>query len=862
MPSDQNNFNQKVEQLFHQLLDAPGPAREHLLAEACATAPELKEAVERLLRSSENAAQNPVWSESALLLEARSSSHTDSRLDRYKLLECLGTGGMGVVYRAIRADGAYAKDVAIKIVQSAGHDPALIERFQAERQILATLEHPNIVRLLDGGATDAGVPFLVMEFIDGLPLDTWIAQNKPPVRDIVRLFRTISAAVSCAHRNLIVHRDLKPGNILVTKEGEPRLLDFGIAKALASTNRTRTGQSAMTPEYASPEQVRGAAITTSSDIWSLGVLLYEMVGNQRPWGTNRSPLDLANAICDEPPTPLSNVDPDLERIILKAMHKEPDRRYATADQFSDDLQRFLDGYPITARPDTRAYRVRKFAARNRTAVIAAFLMLAIAAAGVFATLREARLANRRFNDVRKLANSYLFELNDSIERLPGSTPARRLMARRALEYLDSLSAERGNDPALTRELAAAYEKVADIQGRPEAANLADPKAALANYQKSLDLREPLAAANPQDAALNIDIVKVRLTMGRILMFSGDLKRADSAIRAGQQLAEKTAALAVPDPALRLETQRWHAVSYSILADVTGNPNMPNLGRPDEALALYRKALALETALVAQNPTHRDLRGNLATRYGQVGQIEQTLNHGQAAIDALTHSLALHQELAAADPTDAVHRRNAAVTGRNLGIAYVQLLNDNAAGRKYTSEANIIFEDLAHTDPANIEAQLALVESWWGQAWTFGRANAREALPYFDKAIALFESLRQAHPEVAETRIRTAYQLRADARNETRDTRGAIADAQRQLDIDATLLKASPANTGALRNQGVAWMQIGRAHEILTQPAIAREWHQRAYAALTALQQAGKLPPVQQKLLAQAREALIRCGGKP
>jgi serine/threonine protein kinase len=342
-----------VEQLFQEASDLEAAARPAFLADACRGDERLRQAVEDLLRASTEAAANPLWQEPAMHNEARFLAASDeaTTLDRYRLLERIGAGGMGVVYKAVRADDEFSKLVAVKIVRDS--DPDMIGRLRQERQILAGLEHPNIARLLDGGTTADGRPFLVMEYVEGLPIDRYVAERQPPLPDLLDLFRKICAAVSYAHRNLIVHRDLKPANILVTAEGQPMLLDFGIAKLLdGSAQRTRTGAAAMTPEYASPEQVLGAPITTASDIYTLGVLLYELLSGARPYRNTASPLELARAIGTEHPQPLGThagrrFDSDLENIVQMALRKEPERRYASAGQFSEDL-----GLYVAPRADT------------------------------------------------------------------------------------------------------------------------------------------------------------------------------------------------------------------------------------------------------------------------------------------------------------------------------------------------------------------------------------------------------------------------------------------------------------------------------------------------------------------------------
>lgn len=475
-PTD--SFAERVERLFHEATEIEAGARDAWLQAACGGEERLLFAVRKLIAAHARVARKAAWSDPAIRIEGRrvaADGMGEATLERYRLIEPIGSGGMGLVYKAVRADDEFSKLVAIKIVRhgdgEAGH-AAIVRRFRQERQILAGLEHPNIARLLDGGSTQEGLPFLVMDYVDGVPIDRYLADKKPPLREILELFRTVCSAVSHAHRNLVVHRDLKPGNILVTADGTPKLLDFGIAKLLdGSGDRTQTGAGAMTPEYASPEQVRGAAITTATDVYSLGVLLYELLSGVRPYRATSSTLELAQVIITETPQPMSarsgkRFDADLENIVQMAIRKEPERRYASVERFSEDLRLYMEGYPIAARPATRGYRARKFVGRNKASMAAAALVLLALAGGIVATVREAQIANRRFNDVRKLANSYLFEFHDAIKDLPGSTPARRLVVKRALEYLDSLARERGHDPALARELASAYEKVGAVQGAP------------------------------------------------------------------------------------------------------------------------------------------------------------------------------------------------------------------------------------------------------------------------------------------------------------------------------------------------------------------------------------------------------------
>ena len=335
---------------------------------------------------------------------------------------CLGHGGMGSVHLAVRDDDHYRKEVAIKLLKRGMDTDFMLHRFRQERQILANLEHPFIARLLDGGATDDGLPYFVMEYVDGSPITTYCAEHTLDLEERLRLFRLVCEAVQYAHQHLVIHRDLKPGNILITQERIPKLLDFGIAKLMDPEQATEmptltgAGQRMLTPDYASPEQFLGQTISTASDIYSLGAVLYELLTGQRPHRLEFDSLaGMEKAICEaEPDKPSTAVvrgsqDPprlqkqrrrqlsgDLDNIILTALRKEPQRRYTSAAELSEDLRRHLEGLPVTARDDRFTYRMGKFIRRHKLGVLAASLLVATLAGGIVSTTFQARRAERRF----------------------------------------------------------------------------------------------------------------------------------------------------------------------------------------------------------------------------------------------------------------------------------------------------------------------------------------------------------------------------------------------------------------------------------------------------------------------------------
>ena len=466
--------------LFDSALERGPAERSEFLRKACGGDEGLRAELERLLSSYE--------SNKSIADEPPSGDGlADQKIGSYRIVRQIGVGGMGAVFLAVRADDTFSKRVAIKLVRTGVDTQAVLKRFRQERQILAPLDHPNITKLLDGGTTEQGLPYFVMDYVEGTRIDRYCDTHKLSINERIALFREVCSAVQYVHQNLVVHRDLKPSNILVTADGVPKLLDFGIAKLLKpdvftlSLDATVAEFRPMTPGYASPEQVRGEPVTTASDVYSLGVILYELLTSCRPYKlSGDSPDEIRQAVCEqEPEKPsitLTRLDQetakprkfptaesvaalratvpeklrrqlagDLDNIVMKALRKEPQRRYSSAEQLSDDLRRYLEGLPVTAHPDTQAYRTGKFVRRHKLGVAAAALLVLSLLGGVLGTTWQMRVAQReraraqqQFNDVRKLTTSFLFEFHTAIQDLPGATPARQLLVQRALEYLNKI----------------------------------------------------------------------------------------------------------------------------------------------------------------------------------------------------------------------------------------------------------------------------------------------------------------------------------------------------------------------------------------------------------------------------------------
>ena len=550
--------SRKVDRLFLAALDLPAEERAAFFDRECGLDLELRQEAESLLVADADNGQGiaSIVEDAAASLFERDAM-TGKHLGAYQVVQEIGRGGMGVVYLAVRADNVFEKRVAVKVVKRGVDTDAVLRRFQHERRILAGLDHPYIARLLDGGTSDDGRPYFVMEFVEGQPIQEFCRERGLNIRQRCELFLKVCQPVAYAHRNLVIHRDLKPANILVTAEGSPKLLDFGIARLLSldpgenTLGQTAGSSSALTPAYASPEQRRGEAVNTATDVYSLGAVLFEILSGQSP-PANRD-LSLERPI-GKPSDAAQDrglrraLEGDLDNIVMKATHPEQERRYQSVDHLSEDLDRYLTGRPVRARQDRVAYRAAKFVRRNRLAVIGALLLAIGMTAGVTAVLWEARQAElqrqraeRRVGQLVELANRTLFDVHALIERLPGATEARKKIVGTTLEYLDQLAVETGaetsNDVRVQSALAAAYLRVAAIRGYPDKPNLGDLPGALETYAKSATILDALLSHDPRNPVLELMRADVCEGAGQVLSAMGRSTEAAVDVRKGIGLAE-------------------------------------------------------------------------------------------------------------------------------------------------------------------------------------------------------------------------------------------------------------------------------------------------------------------------------------
>lgn len=826
----------RVKQVLEAALDLPEEGRAAYVEAASGGDDALRREVESLLAAHRHASG---FLDEPAALPPAVTGHLEpgSLVGPYRILRLIGEGGMGTVYQALRED--VGKQVALKVVRRGLDSEFLLSRFASERRILANLDHPRITKFLDTGLAGDGRPFFVMEFVGGEPIDVHCDARRLDTRGRLELFLKVCAGVEYAHRHLVVHRDLKPGNILVTAEGDPKLLDFGIAKILedgpgaGAPQATVTAMRAMTLDYASPEQARGEPVSTSSDVYSLGVLLYELLTGRPPYRIKgRTAHEAAEAICQtEPPLPSAaarqlsparlarSLSGDVDNIVMKALQKRPEDRYHSVEHLSDDIRRHLDGRPVLARAASWPYRAGKFALRHKAGALATAVAALSLLGGVAATLREARIADRqraraerRFQDVRSLANSLVFELYDAIQTLPGSLGARELLVQRARRYLDSLNAESAGDPELMRELAAAYEKVGDVQGGYRSANLGNTAGAIDSYRQALALREAVQPGAAGDIQLQRDLLRNHGKLSDVLLYSG------------------------------------HTA---------------------EALAHSRKLLGMAEALAARDPANAADRANLASAYVDVGWKQAGSGDWQAGLASLRHSVVLWEALVHSAPGQAGFKRRLAIAYERT--ATLLAANSDAYGEALSLHRKelALTEELAAEDPLNAPARRSAAYARLNIGLVLSlEGDAAAASGQFTQALAVFESLAAADPRDAQYRLDAvdASGLAADAAIDMGDTAGAVARLRKTLD----LLRDVPASAGQAASLATNQFRMGKAHlhaALARRPADAvargefaeaRAWYQRSLPGLEAARDQRVLQGRELQMVEEARGAIRTC----
>lgn len=796
-------------------------------------------------------------------------------IGEYIIEKELGYGGMGAVYLANRADGKFEQRVALKLLKREMNTAALRRRFQIEREILATLEHPNIARLLNAGTTEDKIPYIAMEYVEGLPIDDYCNKHDLDLNQRLNLFRKVCSAVDFAHRNLVVHRDLKPSNILVTEDGTPKLLDFGISKILSEdfsqiNKATVTNMGVMTPSYASPEQLKNKSVTTATDIYSLGVILYEILCGHRPFEDKEDDIkQIYNAVIEnEPPLPSAiintfskkfkeiteakteikeseksetrnvknNTDSnqafitkpnkntiksnllkgDLDNIILKALKKEPERRYSSAENFAEDIKRHQKGNPVTARPDTFSYRASKFIKRNSLAVGATGLILLAILGGIFATLWQARVAQaerakaeKRFKDVRKLANSLLFEITPTIEKVPGTTEARELLVKRSLEYLDSLAEESGDDTELQKELATAYEKVGSVQGSAFNTNVGDVGGSLKSYEKARKIRKDVLAKNPDYLNAKKELANNCELIGDIHFQGGENEKI---------LEFYNEALALRKEILDQNPNDFEArINYAKILDDVGLTIFYQENY-EKAIEFYLQAQEILKKLNQEKPDDKNIARGYYTTILNIGEAREWNNQVEEAEVNLLKAVELFEKLAEKHKDDQSLKRP-------LFIAYYKI-GEHFDGKKeykksikYYSDALELAEQAAQKDEKDVRGQrdVALMGKNLAQALGYD-GRSRESLEKLQSVLEVMEEIKVNDPQNTEAiyDVATVHNSICDVYLDLKDFSSAINSCEIGKKIFNNSIEKNPGYFRGIRALALTHKSIGRAFEGLSE----------------------------------------------
>ena len=896
---------QQVKRALDEAIALDAASRRPYLERIGSSDPELGSEVETLLNHHLQAASGFLMQQLPHSPSAQASpipSRTGSRVGVYQLREEIGHGGMGSVYRAARADGHYEKQVALKFVRSGYDTTSVLERFRHERQILASLDHPNIARLLDGGTTEDGIPYLVMELIEGTRVDEYCNQHPLSVTERLEIFRQVCSAVQYAHQRLVIHRDIKPGNILVTVTGVPKLLDFGIAKIFDPAGPSETTiLHPLTPEYASPEQIRGEPITTATDVYSLGVVLYRLLTSRSPYRVDtHSPVEFARAVTETEPQRPSTVvagsdgisssaslshredSParlgrrlrgDLDNIVLMTLRKEPQRRYSSVEQLQEDIRRHLDGLPVMARRGSWSYRTGKLVRRNKAAAAAVALVVLAVVGGVAATVHQARIARanalraeRRFNDVRSLANSLIFDVHDSIKDLPGSTPARKVIVDRALQYLNVLAQEPAGDVGLERELATAYEKVGTVQGDYLQNNLGDTEGALASYKRALAIRKRVDVQSPDwndhlglaqsyrlvahqlwatgdlngardhiDHAIAIsgaldplhpNTAKILYEVAFDHEVSGEIRYRGDRFESQKVIEDYRKALAADEATLKIQPDDVHSLhGYAVDLRNTGDLLEPT--DPRAALPYYEKALEINRKLT-QRSTEIQYARSVAISYGEIADVYADIGDYAREAENNRKGLEIYQDLCRADPKNALLRQGLAIAYVNTATAVARVGNTKES-LEYSSRGLEIMRSLVASAPQNA-VQKGIFAAMLAARGTILNASGKPdaAISELDSARSIYESLSKAGSGDQQTNIAACdVELGKAATQAGRDAEAAGYFGQ-ALRIVKPLVANEAADLDALYTAADAYLGLGelsrKKAERTNQTGVGRESH--------------------------------------
>jgi len=863
----------EVSPYLDQVMSLPEDERAPWLESFRAERPDLADLLQDLLEEHRVLAQKQFLERSPVSGTAESSL-TGQKIGAYTLLSPIGQGGMGSVWLAERSDGRFDRRVAVKFLNFSVAATGGVQRFKREGRILGQLTHPHIAELIDAGVTAKEEPYLVLENVAGKHIDEYCDHHQLHVDSRIRLFLDVLSAVAHAHANLVVHRDLKPSNVLVRNDGEVKLLDFGIAKLLAegadadkATQLTVEGSGPLTPQFAAPEQITGGAVTTATDVYTLGVLLYILLTGQHPAGAEpHSPAELVKAIVETEP-PLASetaasaaskqqtekrgttfeklsrqLRGDVDTILAKALKKAPAERYGSVTALADDLRRYLNHEPISARPDTLAYRVRKFVYRNRVVVTLVTVAFAAILAGSGAALYQARIAERRFQDVRKLAHTFVFDLHDEVAKLDGSTKAREMMVQTGLQYLDNLAKNAGGDLELQKEIAAGYMKVGDAQGYPTQPNLGRMADAMTSYRKAGDIYERIARKN---GAYLPDLAAYYRSYAGLFRFSDQPQRAKELYEQAIQTFDRLRAHQQLDPEQEnIYTRAWCGV-----------------GDIDEETDKYQQAWTefghCSELAHAQLKRKRDQQSlNMVAQSAErVGTAAQELGHLREALQAFDEEETAVRELLAAEPLNPKFQRNLALMYQFRGRVYFSDGYPDYRDPKPALENLKLYlqtaQQMLDRDPNNTAAQSSVVFARLKVSYCLKESDppaaislARDSLRMIDQMIASNKGVSRAVADRAEG-LRKLGEAQLNA--------GQLAEARRSSDLALAVERELAQGPDGRSNLVESLILSGKTSAATGDPAHAesllREARDEAQGIARSLELTNLIP------LANAEEAL-------
>lgn len=741
-----------MRELFSKVMDAPPEERDRILEGLRA---EEREELLSLLEAHESAG--------SFLESAPEMNLAGERVGPYVLLHVMGRGGMGVVYRAERRDGAYQKHVAIKFVAAGACEPESSRRFIEERRILSALDHPAIVQMLDAG-TWQGRRYLVMELVEGVPIVAHARTARLSRTEAIRLFQRACEPIQYAHQRLVIHRDLKPGNVFVTAEGRVKVLDFGIAR-LVDGGANESVMHPFTLAYASPEQVRGEVLTPATDIYSLALLLYELLTGRNPQLGEDSDETRRRALSVAPAAPTGQAD--LDAIVGKALAKDPEQRYVTVAELRADLERYLCGMPVTALERRWTYLAKRFVLRNRALSAALAALLVISGISLANYLRATARRQRQVEQSRAMIRSVIVDLQPKLERLSDSIEVRKEFIDRSIRYLDQLNADAGGDAAVLADLAEAYTSMASLQGSDRAGSLGDLEGAAHSLSLAEDAVNRLLQVTRAPQALRIAaLVHRELSYFRISQSGRAAGRAD-AERAVELAAERmrkapadfdtrtematsqyTLALVV-DGELRFHKLRESLAAYrAILKDFperrstlrsisqvlkTLAANVEDLG--DEAPSLMEEALVLDRQLLAAEPDNTKRKLDLSFSLSQLGTFSANRGQYQKAVHYLEEVRGIREEVVKANPQDlrALDRLGFAL--RNLGLYEIRAGN-RIGGERNLERGHEIARDLDKRHALTVQQVEQWAKSISDASKTLALAGSVKACAYAAEAVRL------------------------------------------------------------------------------------------------------------------------------